>query len=144
MFTSIQNWQAPALVTISIYTFHRVKKWLDDGLPEERCGILAADSSGVVRKHFPIENIAHSTNRFLMNPDEQLQALLWMEKNLVTQLVIYHSHPEGPAHLSETDLSEAYYPEAVYMLWHTKTDRWKVNLFWVHDHQQVEIPMKLG
>lgn len=76
-----------------------------------------------------------------MNPKEQLKAMLWMENKQVPQMIIYHSHPQGPARLSETDLAEAYFPEAIYMLWHSPAERWKVQLYWLSNRVWVEIPL---
>jgi proteasome lid subunit RPN8/RPN11 len=37
---------------------------------------------------------------------------------------IYHSHPSGPEMPSVTDVAEAYYPEAIYLIWSGANGEW--------------------
>jgi proteasome lid subunit RPN8/RPN11 len=83
--------------------------------PEEGCGILGAEE-GILSRHFPIENIRHSPASYQMHPAEQVKALLEVDTAEVGGFAIYHSHPQGPATPSTTDLVEAAYPEAIYLI----------------------------
>jgi proteasome lid subunit RPN8/RPN11 len=56
------------------------------------------------------------TTRYMMAADELLKALLDFEKNGHDLLAIYHSHPNGDIRPSASDLAEATYPEAVYLI----------------------------
>lgn len=88
---------------------------VESRIPEEACGLLAGLGSKVL-EIIPIENIYHSPHRYRMNPEAQLSAFQYLEEQGWEMLAIYHSHPEGPAQPSNTDIEEAYYPEAVYII----------------------------
>lgn len=79
--------------------------------PEEGCGLLAG-VNGLVSHHYPIENILHSPTAFEMDPLQQVNTMLALETQAMDLLAIYHSHPQGPSAPSETDIAQAYYPEA--------------------------------
>jgi proteasome lid subunit RPN8/RPN11 len=65
----------------------------------------------------PAINIADNpTVEYLMEPHDQLRHFQAMEEAGLELLGIYHSHPSSPAYPSPTDLSMAYYPEAVYVI----------------------------
>ncbi len=51
-----------------------------------------------------------------MDPHEQIRHFHMIEEQGLDLLGIYHSHPVSPAYPSPTDLSMAYYPEAVYAI----------------------------
>ena len=82
---------------------------LDRNLPEEACGLVAG-SGQQVQKVLPVENELHSPVRFQMAPLEQLKAFEQIEADGLNLLAIFHSHPNGPDHPSQTDVSEFYYP----------------------------------
>jgi proteasome lid subunit RPN8/RPN11 len=103
------------------------------GLPEEICGLLAGSWSRPPRV-IPIENELHSPNRFRMNPLEQLRAFEQIESAEEELLAIYHSHPAGPPHPSETDIAEAFYPVYTVILspdLHAPT--WRTRVFWIEN-----------
>jgi [CysO sulfur-carrier protein]-S-L-cysteine hydrolase len=85
-------------------------------LPEEACGILGGRGDEA-RLAFFVENELHSPVRYRMRAQEQLRVFLALEKAELELVAIWHSHPSGPAHLSPTDLAEAFYPEAALLLW---------------------------
>jgi proteasome lid subunit RPN8/RPN11 len=97
-------------------------------LPEEACGLLAG-RDGIVSQVRPIENVAHSTVRFRMEPRAQVDALLDLEAHELELLAIYHSHPSGPPGPSATDAAEASYPEAAAVIWCSDSGRWKARAF---------------
>ncbi|MCA9916700.1 MAG: M67 family metallopeptidase [Anaerolineales bacterium] len=80
--------------------------------PEEGCGLVAGSELGRVTAVYPIENHLHSPTTFLMNPQQQIQAMLDLEASGWQLLAIYHSHPHGPETPSPTDIQQATYPEA--------------------------------
>jgi proteasome lid subunit RPN8/RPN11 len=49
-----------------------------------------------------------------MDPHDQLRHFQVIEEQGLELLGIYHSHPGNPAYPSPTDMSRAYYPEAIY------------------------------
>lgn len=80
--------------------------------PQEGCGLLATEGERAVRL-FPGANLAASATSYTMDPREVLGALLEIEARGWRLGAIFHSHPDGPAWPSATDLREAYYPEAL-------------------------------
>lgn len=97
-------------------------------MPEEACG-LAAGRHGIVGLVLPIENVAHSSLRFRMEPSAQVQALLGIEEQGLELLAIYHSHPFGPPGPSPTDRAEASYPEAAAIIWCSDGGQWQARAF---------------
>ena len=74
--------------------------------PNECCGILAGD--GEVTSHlYRITNTARSPYRYLMEPQEQLNAMLDSERNGWELQAFYHSHTHSPAYPSQTDVRMA-------------------------------------
>jgi proteasome lid subunit RPN8/RPN11 len=84
-------------------------------LPEETCGLVAGQLGRAVRL-YPIENMRHSPVAYEMEPLQQIQAMLAIENDGLELLAIYHSHPDGPARPSPTDVALAYYPEQAQLI----------------------------
>ena len=97
-------------------------------IPEEACGILVGRGREVL-EIYPITNQLHSPVRYLMEPHEQLRAFQLIEAQGWELLAIYHSHPRGPERPSPTDIAEAYYPEAVYLIWSHSKAVWRCRGF---------------
>jgi proteasome lid subunit RPN8/RPN11 len=91
--------------------------------PLEACGLLAGKGSKVLIVR-AISNILNSPIRFRMEPQEQITAFNEFEVNDWDLLAIYHSHPKGPAFPSNTDISEAFYPEAISVIWSCYSGKW--------------------
>ena len=83
--------------------------------PEEACGILGGPP-GHVAQVFCVENIYHSPVAYYMDPPAQVEAMLAIEAAGWEIVGIFHSHPAGPPEPSATDVAQAYYPEAVYVI----------------------------
>lgn len=82
----------------------------------EVCGLIASRDGLPYRCH-TIHNIADQPAvRFVMDPAEQIAALRKMREAGEELFAIYHSHPDTPARPSKTDLQEAGYPEALYLI----------------------------
>lgn len=82
----------------------------------EICGLIGAidDKPSTV---YPINNIASNKQHlFEMNPAEQIQAMKKMREKDETLFAIFHSHPDAPAQPSKTDIEQANYPEALYLI----------------------------
>jgi proteasome lid subunit RPN8/RPN11 len=107
-------------------------------VPEEACGLLAGliqKETFQVREVFPITNELHSPVQYRMDPQEQIDAFNQIESQGLELVGIYHSHPGGPADPSPTDIAEAYYPEAVYLIWSHQAGKWQCNAFLIHDQR---------
>ena len=74
--------------------------------PNECCGILAGPKDAVA-KLYPITNTVASPVRYLMHPQEQLNAMLDADRNGWEIIAFYHSHTHSPAYPSPTDVRMA-------------------------------------
>ena len=61
----------------------------------------------MVTKLYRITNTAHSPFRYVMDPQEQLGAMLECDRNGWDIMAFYHSHTHSPAHPSQTDVRMA-------------------------------------
>jgi proteasome lid subunit RPN8/RPN11 len=83
--------------------------------PNEACGLLAG-TNGTVTKMYRMTNAERSPVIYRMEPAEQLRVFNAIEDGGLDLVAIYHSHTRSPAYPSATDVSLAYYPEAVYLI----------------------------
>lgn len=96
--------------------------------PEEGCGILAGKET-TVECVLPVENELHLPTRFLMKAEDQLKMFLELDEKKIDMIGIYHSHPHGPDHPSETDVNENYYPDAAYLICSKQNEDWLVRAY---------------
>ena len=83
---------------------------------EEVCGLIAA-KNGKPRYCIAIPNVASDPQRlFAMEPAGQIDAMRRIREQGDELFGIYHSHPHSPATPSDTDLKEAGYPDALYII----------------------------
>lgn len=125
----------PVLPPIRMTTYMKLemRSWVRKNIPEEACGILAADRSGLVRKHYPVENVLHSPVRYRMDPQKQFQAMMQIERAGLMMLAIYHSHPQGPSFPSKTDIEESFYPDTYSLIWFNDGGHWQLKAFLIRD-----------
>ncbi len=83
--------------------------------PNEACGMVAGIGSHAT-KVYPATNAEKSPVRYLMEPRDQLRIMRDMEDHGWDLLGIFHSHTHTAAYPSQTDVSLAYYPDALYIL----------------------------
>ncbi len=82
----------------------------------EACGLISQLNKQPYRS-YPINNNAeHPESFFNMDAQQQIQAMAAMRDNNEQLFAIYHSHPSAPATPSTTDLDQATYPEALYLI----------------------------
>ena len=74
--------------------------------PNECCGILSG-KDGLVQRAYRITNTTKSPYRYLMDPQEFLNAELDAERDGLETLSFYHSHTHSPAYPSSTDVRMA-------------------------------------
>lgn len=80
-------------------------------LPEEACGLLAVDEPRRVRMVYPLTNSQHSATSFTIEPREHFGALRHAEQSGWNLGGVFHSHPQGTAELSSTDLDQPHDPD---------------------------------
>jgi [CysO sulfur-carrier protein]-S-L-cysteine hydrolase len=76
--------------------------------PLECCGILGGVASRVSSFH-PLRNVAASETRYDADPQDLIQAWVWLRENGSEIAAIYHSHPRWAPIPSATDLRENHY-----------------------------------
>ena len=74
--------------------------------PNECCGILAG-TEGKVTKLYRIQNSTPSPYRYVMDPNEQLEAMKDADERSLDLMAFYHSHTHSPAYPSDTDIRMA-------------------------------------
>jgi proteasome lid subunit RPN8/RPN11 len=110
--------------------------------PEEACGLLAG-VGGEVLEVISVPNALHSPVRYRMDPRDQWRAFQTIEQRGWELLGIYHSHPNGPEVPSETDVSEAFYPEAAYLIWSRRSGTWSCRAFQIESGQVLPVSIDL-
>lgn len=105
-----------------------MQRHVREAAPLEACGLVGG-SSGLGQLVLPVKNALASPTRFRMDPQAQLDALFSLERQGLDLVAIYHSHPVGPATPSATDLAEAAYPEAAYLVWTAEGPGWGCRAF---------------
>jgi proteasome lid subunit RPN8/RPN11 len=83
--------------------------------PLEACGLMAG-KAGIIQHIYPVKNILSSHVAYQMDPTQQVNAMLELEERGWELLAIYHSHPLGPPTPSPSDIAQATYPEAAYVI----------------------------
>ncbi len=83
---------------------------------QEICGLIGG-SKGHPETYYPIKNVADDPVRsYLMDPQEQINAMRDM-RNLGESIIgIFHSHPFTSADPSAADLELAAYPDVIYFI----------------------------
>jgi proteasome lid subunit RPN8/RPN11 len=108
----------------------------------EVCGLLGGAGNRVMIV-IPVTNILTSSTRFLMEPQEQICAFKTIEDYGWVMVGIYHSHPKGPETPSKTDIHEAYYPDAAYLIWLKQSGRWGCHAFRIINGLVNEIDLRI-
>ena len=90
------------------------------GLPNEACGIIVGDASwldgGRPTRWVPLVNAHASPFRYAIDPETLLALTIELDDAGEAIWAIVHSHPTSPAEPSQTDIREAFYPEALQVL----------------------------
>ena len=82
----------------------------------ESCGLISA-STGKPAHYYAVKNIAADpSTHFEMEPKQQIAAMKHMREHNENLFAIVHSHPLSPPVPSVTDMNEAGYPEAYYII----------------------------
>ncbi len=91
----------------------------------------------------PIENMYHSPVRYRMEPQAHWNALQRLEREGLDLIGIYHSHPSGPQEPSLSDVKQAYYPEAFYLIWFKKKGIWQCSAYSIVNRRTAQISILL-
>ena len=95
-------------LTLSKDVYQQLLFEAEESYPNECIGLVFSGNAGLRTK--ALKNVAQNPQvTYLAEPLELLQALKQADENDDDLVAIYHSHPQGPNHPSETDLAKAYY-----------------------------------
>jgi proteasome lid subunit RPN8/RPN11 len=86
-----------------------------DGLPNEACGVLAGPD-GQIALFFPMANADESPLTYRLEATEQLRVWNEIDDKGWEVRGIVHSHTHTEAYPSETDVRQAFLPDAWYVL----------------------------
>ena len=88
--------------------------------PNEACGIVIGDrpagDGGRAFRWVPLRNPLASPYRYAIDPEDLLRLTIETDDADEVFWAIVHSHTSSPARPSPTDLREAHYPDALYVL----------------------------
>lgn len=88
--------------------------------PNESCGLIIGDrpaaEGGVALRYEPLRNLAASPFLYEIHPDDLLRLTIETDENDTVFWAIVHSHTHTPARPSPTDIRQAFYPDALYLL----------------------------
>ncbi|MBF0461824.1 MAG: M67 family metallopeptidase [Magnetococcales bacterium] len=106
-------------------------------LPAECVGVLSGQGRTILGWH-PLTNQWQDGRRFLADSTELIALLRQLRGEGRELVALYHSHPQAEAVPSLTDLQQAYYPEALYLIVSLQTSgRLEMNGYLIRDGQPV-------
>ncbi|MBF0382201.1 MAG: M67 family metallopeptidase [Magnetococcales bacterium] len=83
--------------------------------PAECVGILSGNDRDITGWH-PLKNSLDQNNRFLADPEQQIELFKTLRQQNRDVVAIYHSHPTSPPVPSELDIAQSEYPNALYLI----------------------------
>lgn len=95
---------------------------------KEICGVLIGSDSHI-SDFIQISNISTDDSRFIFDPDEHIKVLYDIDKNGTKQLGVFHSHPFGPSHPSETDIQENLSKDQICLIISNESTNWMIKTF---------------
>ena len=104
--------QSGAVIFISQTAFDQMLAHVLSDRTQEMCGLLAGERRQIDRV-LPVPNAVRSPIAYRMDGLEFIAAMRACD---FEPLGIYHSHLAGPPTPSATDIAEANYPEAIYII----------------------------
>lgn len=135
----------PQRLALSQSHLDAIAAQIDAASGAEICGFLVGVED-TVRLVLPVANVsARPAVHFEMESVGLVRAFITLEEAGYGLLAIYHSHPRGAAlYPSETDLANAHYPDAAYVIAGYDLDgRVGLRCFLLEEGTPREIPVKL-
>ncbi|MDC9729580.1 MAG: M67 family metallopeptidase [Methyloprofundus sp.] len=112
---------------------------------EEVCGLISSKKD-IPQRSYPIKNTSNTPATFFnLDAGQQIHAMAEMRNNNEQLFAIYHSHPTAPAIPSKTDLEQASYPEALYLIISLNVKGvMEIRAYKIHNHQFSEVALRLN
>jgi proteasome lid subunit RPN8/RPN11 len=105
--------------------------------PNECCGMIASRGEEAVAL-YRARNAAASPYRYEIDGSEQLRIYNQIEDAGLDLGAIYHSHTRTAPYPSQTDISLAFYPDALYVIVGVAGEEAEVRAFTIRDGQVAE------
>jgi len=131
---------AKILIPKSIW--HQMQQHVEEEAPLEACGILGGQEYKATHL-IPVHNIYKSQTRFKMDPQAQLEAFNQLESKSCDLIAIYHSHPRGNSYPSKEDIDQAFYPDAVQLIWSVHSIYWRCCAYFIKNRMVEEIEVRI-
>ena len=104
-----------------------------EGYPHEACGLFGG-RDGKVSTFYPMVNVAASGTVYMLDSREQLEVMQKMDDSEEELIGIYHSHVASEAFPSPTDIEQAFYPDAAYVIVSLQQmGEPEMKAFWIRD-----------
>jgi proteasome lid subunit RPN8/RPN11 len=107
--------------------------------PSECCGLLVGTGTSVTEA-VPARNLADLPTRFLIDPQDHIDAIRDARVRGLEVLGFYHSHPHSPPVPSETDRAEAGYPDHLYLIASLASEPPEIRLFRFSGGNFLDVP----
>lgn len=93
-----------------------IQQHAQDEVPREACGIVAGKHERATQI-IPLPNIAENPNQhYLVDPQTFSAAFFQLQREGLSLLAFYHSHPTGDPIPSQTDIKQASYSDTPYLI----------------------------
>jgi proteasome lid subunit RPN8/RPN11 len=117
-------------------------------VPNEACGILSGSlATGTATAYHPVRNADASPYSYTVHPDDLVRIVMGIDDAGEDLVAIFHSHTHTPAVPSPTDLRQATYPDAFYLLASLEdpdaTPMQALRAWRIHDGNATEVNLNL-
>jgi proteasome lid subunit RPN8/RPN11 len=117
--------------------------------PNEACGILSGSlATGTATAYHPARNADASPYSYTVHADDLIRIVMGLDDAGEDLLAIFHSHTHTPAVPSPTDLRQATYPDAFYLLASleepTATPMQALRAWRIRDGEAVEVRLSIA
>lgn len=134
---------AVATVILPLHLVNAIFQQARSSPDVEVCGLIAGKNGQPLRV-IPIRNASDQPQRlFAMDPAAQIDAQRSMREQGEELFGIYHSHPNSPAEPSGTDIREAAYPEALYLIVSLQTEEPVLRAYRVRDGRATPVRLQI-
>jgi len=101
--------------------YDEIRRHGEEAYPDECCGVLLGASDGRVHTVGQVVRCRNTRfdfprTRYNINPVELVRIQREAREGELTIVGFYHSHPDHPAHWSQTDLAEAHWIGCSYVI----------------------------
>ena len=98
--------------------------------PREACGLIVYDGAGRPVRLYRTTNVHPDPRRFEIDPVEHFGVVREAEENGWRIGAVYHSHPQGPARPSATDLDAGIDPDWIsFVVGLDRTAKWVIRAY---------------